>query len=461
MSDKGDPGEIRNDFELEPDLLPGRTATVYWVATVVSTVVVVLIAWGLLRIFSRGPTEGPQPTHHAGYLEPKPQRQPYTWEDLPQGPDPEARIRLNSWLWVDRQRRLATIPVDRAMALMAADTGLWDRARAAMGVAPVAQGFTGGSPVGAERPAAVQRAMQGGSASGPGNASGTGGAPDATPPTRPSASPRGSPPAAAPPRSGAPRRDTLTVEEVVLVQRRTAPPLADSVARVDERPGARLPLDASFVDAGGRPLRLGDLLAGHRPLLLVPGWYRCRTLCGPVLDGIRRSSAAASGWSPGRDFDVVAVSIDPREGPAEARARSAELFGPGGPPAGWHFLSGGEDAIRAVAEAVGFRYRWDARDDQFAHLPVAVAVGPDGRVARYVYGVDPHPDTLAAALAAARDGNGAFTRLARAMAVCFRPTHRRHAVLVATVVEGGGLAILLSLAALLVWARRREKEARA
>jgi protein SCO1 len=225
---------------------------------------------------------------------------------------------------------------------------------------------------------------------------------------------------------------------------------------VVERPGHRLPLDATLVDADGVVGPLGRFFADDdpRPALIVPGWFRCRTLCEVIAPRLRTRLAEVADWSAGEDYRVLLVSIDPREGPAEADHRRREVVG--ARASGWSFLTTDRTTIETLTEALGFGYRYDDATDQFAHAAVVVALTADGTVARYLYGVDHTPAALAQALAAARDHRPAGG-LERVLLSCFRytPALRRHASLIAGLLRTGGVAILLGLAAVFTLAARR------
>jgi protein SCO1 len=171
-----------------------------------------------------------------------------------------------------------------------------------------------------------------------------------------------------------------------------------------QRMGAPLPLDAPFRDEGGARVRLGDFFRG-KPVLLVLEYLNCRTLCGFVLQDMARALAQSSPV-PGRDYQVVAISIDPRDGPAEARearTRYVDRFGKAG-DAGWHFLTGSERPIAEVADAVGFPFRYDRGIDQYAHPAGLIVAAPDGTIARYLLGLDYRPLDLRLALTEAAAG---------------------------------------------------------
>jgi len=181
-------------------------------------------------------------------------------------------------------------------------------------------------------------------------------------------------------------------------------PSAFASLQFRQHPGARLPLDAMLRDEAGRPVRLGSALGG-RPAILVLEYLHCPNLCGLVLGGTVAGMAEAR-LRPGRDVDFVAISIDPRETPADAaaaRAAYAKRFGAAdGDTAGLHFLTGAEPEIRRIATSVGFPYRWDPKLRQYAHPAGFVVATPDGRISRYFLGLQPEPAALKAAVAAAR-----------------------------------------------------------
>lgn len=258
---------------------------------------------------------------------------------------------------------------------------------------------------------------------------------------------------------------------------RDGPPLA--AARVDEHLGAPIPLELRFTDLAGRSRALGDVvrsaadgaIAGAssnggsgqvgQPTLLILAYYGCETLCDLVLEGTARALGEVE-WRAGREYHVVVVSIDPRDTPADMRVKVAELqpllrrSAPSsqttdGPDAirGWTFLAGGEPAISALTDAVGFRYRYDRATDQYAHPAVVVALTPTGEVSSYVYGVNPEPNELAMALATAAAG-GTRSPVERILLRCFHyiPALRRHAGTIALILRTGGMLTLLAVAAL-------------
>ena len=145
--------------------------------------------------------------------------------------------------------------------------------------------------------------------------------------------------------------------------------------------GARAPLDARFTDQDGRALSLGAALGG-RPGLLVFEDFRCKTLCGPALS-IVAAGIKDSGLTPGRDLRLVAVGLNPRETPADARAlRDSRLSGQPALAGSSSFLTGAPSAIGAAARGLGYGYAYDAQTDQFTHPVAAFVLAGDGRLIR-------------------------------------------------------------------------------
>lgn len=174
-------------------------------------------------------------------------------------------------------------------------------------------------------------------------------------------------------------------------------------ARIDRRPDARVPMDAPFLDARGRRTSLRALAAG-KPLLLVPVLHHCPNICGVTLAGVAEAIAGQT-LRPGRDFALVALGIDPREGPQAARDDLARIK----QHAGVHALTGQREAIRSVTDAIGYHYAWDERIGQYAHAAATAVISPDGRLTGWLYGLAPRPADLEGALRAARsEQSGSF-----------------------------------------------------
>jgi protein SCO1 len=230
----------------------------------------------------------------------------------------------------------------------------------------------------------------------------------------------------------------------------------------DPRFGEQAPTDAVLTDEEGRAVRLGDLAAGQRPTLLVLAYYECPMLCSMVMNGLVTALKKVD-LEPGKDFEVVVVSIDPTDTPERARKKKAtyvEAYGRPGAERGIHVLTGAEPEIRRVADGVGFRYEYDPVGKQYAHAGGAVVLSPDGKISRYFYGIDFAPRDLSLGLVEAADGKigGARDRL---LLLCYRydPAQGKYGALALTSVRTGGvLTVALLGISILVMRRRSRKE---
>jgi protein SCO1/2 len=164
------------------------------------------------------------------------------------------------------------------------------------------------------------------------------------------------------------------------------PPDAARDVRIEQKLDAQVPLDVTFCDEAGQTVRLGDCIGG-KPTVLVLAYYRCPKLCNVVLQSLLEAFRQMS-FTIGQDFNVVTVSFDPREKPELAAAKKhsfLERYGRTGAEEGWHFLTGEKPQIDALADAVGFRYRYLEKEDQYVHAAGIMVLTPEGRVSRYFY----------------------------------------------------------------------------
>jgi protein SCO1/2 len=244
-----------------------------------------------------------------------------------------------------------------------------------------------------------------------------------------------------------------------LPARAEAPPAAvvDAVD-ITERLGERVPRDLPFVDSTGRRILLGERFAG-RPIVLALVYYRCQGLCSLLLGGLVGSLRALD-WQVGRELSVVTVSIDPDETPALAAAsREGYLraLGRPGEGDGWAALTGPSASIDALAAAVGFRFQYLDGQRQFAHAAALFVLTPDGRVSRYLYGVEFPPRQLQAALFEASGGH-VGTSFERVILRCFAwdPASRRYHVFLTRYFRAGGLLLVVAVGALLAVLWRRD-----
>jgi len=232
----------------------------------------------------------------------------------------------------------------------------------------------------------------------------------------------------------------------------------------EQRLGAELPQALEFRDEAGAAVRFGDLL-GDRPILLSFAYYHCPMLCPLALGGLTSSLKTLS-WNVGEEFRIVTVGIDPRETPAqaaEAKQKQLDLYRRDGAAEGWRFLTGDEAAIRALADAAGFKYNYDAGSDQYAHAAGIVVVTPEGAVSRYLYGFEFAGRDLRLALVEAADGKiGSLTD--QLLLLCFHwdPTTGKYGGIAMGAVRTASALTLLGLGGFMVamWRRERREGAR-
>jgi protein SCO1/2 len=227
---------------------------------------------------------------------------------------------------------------------------------------------------------------------------------------------------------------------------------------------SQVPLDAVFVDETGREVRLGEYFGNGRPVALVLAYYECPALCGQVISATAASMMPLE-FTAGQQFDVLVVSFDPGETPSMAHERREAFlnrYGRAGSESGVHFLTGRQESITALADAVGFRYRYDASIDQYAHPSVLTVLTPEGRVSRYLFGIEFAPRDLRFALIDASSG-GVGTVVDQAVLFCYLydPTTGRYGFAVMNAVRIAGLLTLAGLGTFIMMSLRRERRAKA
>ena len=198
---------------------------------------------------------------------------------------------------------------------------------------------------------------------------------------------------------------------------------------IDQRLNEQVPLDLRFRDEAGREVRLGEYFAKGRPVVLTLVYYECPMLCNQVLNGAVGAFQALP-FTAGKEFEVVTVSFDAREGP-ELAARKKETYlrryKREGSEAGWHFLTGDKASIEALSRAVGFRYVWDEQSKQFAHASALIVATPAGRLSHYLYGIDYAPG-ICASRSSRRPRGRSARRSTRCSCTATTTTRRRGAL---------------------------------
>ena len=234
---------------------------------------------------------------------------------------------------------------------------------------------------------------------------------------------------------------------------------------IEDRPGAQLPRDVRLKTSDGKPVVLGDYLDGQRPVVLVLAYYGCPRLCSLVLNGVMNAMKGTR-ESAGADYRFLVVSFDPRDTSEIAKGKRASYVDAYGRPTdarSFEFFTAEEAEVRRLADAVGFRYRWDAESEQFAHAAGAFVTTPDGRLSRTLYGVSFAAKDLELSLNEATGGKigGA---LGRVLLFCFHydPNARGYVLASMRLMKASGFVTLAAVAAWLLhfWRIERKRTAR-
>jgi protein SCO1/2 len=227
----------------------------------------------------------------------------------------------------------------------------------------------------------------------------------------------------------------------------------------DQKLGAALPLDAPFRDEAGRAVRLGDYF-GRRPVVLTLVYFDCPMLCTVSLNGLT-SALDVLPFEPGRDFEILSISFEPKEQPAQAAARKKALlarYRRPGAERGWHLLTGERESIDRVTRAVGFRYAWDEETRQYAHPAGTVVATADGRVSRYLFGIEYAPKDLRLALVDSGQGKlGGLVDQALLFCYQYNPHSGRYSAAILNVLKAAAALTVLALGGFILTLRRRER----
>jgi protein SCO1/2 len=234
----------------------------------------------------------------------------------------------------------------------------------------------------------------------------------------------------------------------------------DAAASFRESLGAQAPLDVRLVDEDRKPVTLRDYCDGRRPVILNLGYYGCPALCGEVLNGFLEALRGVR-LQPGTDFRIVTASIHPGEQPPLAREKKnsvLQAWPVSGVSDAWAFLTGEQDQVKKLCEAVGFGYRWNDSSKQFDHPAGLILLSPDGKVTRYLYGMSFSPRDLRLALVEASAGKIGKT-WDRILLSCYQydPAKRTYSLALMTVVRIGGVLTVLAIAAMIFFLWRRER----
>ena len=230
---------------------------------------------------------------------------------------------------------------------------------------------------------------------------------------------------------------------------------------IDQKIGQQLPLGLVFRDEDGKDVKLGQFF-GSRPVVLALAYYECPMLCTQVLNGMTGALKTLS-FDAGKDFDVVVVSIDPKDNfrlAANKKQSYVEHYGRPQTAGGWHFLTGTEASIKPLAEAIGFRYAYDANLKQYAHGAAIYVATPSGVVARYLLGIDFAPRDLRLALVEASNNHlGSVTDQVLLLCYHYDPSVGKYGVAILNAVRVGFVATVTGFLAFLFVSVRGERRA--
>lgn len=234
---------------------------------------------------------------------------------------------------------------------------------------------------------------------------------------------------------------------------------------IDEHIGDTIPLNLIFTDDHGQQVILAKYFKQDKPVMLALVYYTCPMLCNLILNGMVESMKGLD-WTPGKEFQVVAVSFQPTETSLLASAKKKNYLKELGKPDigdGWAFLTGAGDQSKALADALGFKYRWDEKNKQFAHASAIYLLAPDGKISRYLYGIEFPSRDVKLGLLEASEGKVGST-VDKIILYCFHydPDAKGYVVFAGNVMRLGGAVTLVLLVLLLgtLWSRERIKRRR-
>lgn len=242
-----------------------------------------------------------------------------------------------------------------------------------------------------------------------------------------------------------------------------AMPSALQQVKFDQKLDAQLPVDATFKDDTGKTVRLGDYF-GQRPVVLAFVYYECPMLCNQILNGLV-SGVGVLDQTVGTDFDVVAISFDARETPTQAAAKKAtylDRYQRPGSERGWHFLTGDEATIKRVTDTAGFQFAWDAATQQFAHASGIIVTTPEGKLSRYLFGIEYPPRDLKFALMESSAGKiGSVVDQVLLYCYHYEPATGSYSLVAMNAVRMGGVVTMVALLGFVAISLRRDNRAQA
>ncbi len=253
----------------------------------------------------------------------------------------------------------------------------------------------------------------------------------------------------------------LPTQDLLNMKNGTSRPGGLNGVTIEQRLNSQMPLDAVFKDEDGRSAPLGAYF-GKRPVVMALVYYDCPMLCTQILNGMVRALKILK-FTPGQDYDVVAISFDAREVPSQAKAKKVVYMRDYGHPetaGAFHFLTGDLASIKRVTDTVGFRYNWDPHTGQFAHASAIYLLTPDGRLSKYFYGVEYSPKDLRLGLIEASQ-NKIGTAVDQLLLFCyhFDPKAAKYTPVAMSILRvAGGFTVLGLGGFMLIMLRRDQKQ---
>jgi len=225
---------------------------------------------------------------------------------------------------------------------------------------------------------------------------------------------------------------------------------------IDQNLGVQVDPHITFRDEYGRAVQLGSYF-GSRPIILMPVYYECPMLCSMQLNGLV-SAMHVLPFTAGKEFDIVTFSIDPNETPALALAKKDHYihdYARAGADLGWHFLTGTPEAIRQLADGVGYRYTYDEAIHQWAHASALIVLTPTGRISQYFFGIEYDPADLKYSIIEASGGKvGSFIDHALLFCYQYNPATGKYSLAIMRLLQAAGIATVLALAVFMIYAKR-------
>lgn len=226
--------------------------------------------------------------------------------------------------------------------------------------------------------------------------------------------------------------------------------------RIDQKLGDKVPLDIPFLDEHGSQVTLGSYFSNGKPVILVPAYYRCKLVCNRVLDGLFEGLKKIDGkFRPEDHFQVVVLSMDHNEKPEHAMTKKESLLSVLGrrrSVGGWHFLTGTEENVHKALDAVGYKYLYDPKRDEYLHATGVVVLTPDGAISRYLLGLRYIPVDLELSLVESSQNRiGSFSDQIKLLCFTYDPHTGQYTVAVLRLIKAGAVVTMAALLVFMFW----------